>query len=32
MADRPLGEPERLDQVADARFAVRLGLDQAEEP
>ena len=32
MADRPLGEPERLDQVADARFSVGLGLDEAEEP
>jgi hypothetical protein len=31
MADRPLREPERLHEVADARFAVRLGLDQAQE-
>ena len=28
MAHRPLREPERLDEVANARFAVGLGLDQ----
>ena len=32
MADRPLGEPERLDQMADACLAVRLSLDEAEQP
>ena len=32
MADRPLGEPERLDQMADACLAVRLSLDEAEKP
>ena len=31
MADRPLREPERLDEVADAGLAVGLGLDEAEE-
>ena len=32
VADRPLREPERLDEVADAGLAVGLGLDEAEEP
>jgi hypothetical protein len=32
MADRPLGEPERRDEVTDAGLSLGLGLDEAEEP
>ena len=32
VADGRLGEPERGGEVADAGFAVRLGLNQAEQP
>jgi hypothetical protein len=32
VADCRLAQPERLDQMADARLGVGLGLDQAEQP
>jgi hypothetical protein len=31
VADRPLGEAEGLDQMADTGFVVGLGLDEAED-